>query len=305
MTERTPPGSPGGRVVAAFDGSPPSRAAVVWALAAAARAGTSLEVVVVLPVEDSWGDAELLDPGRVDLVRSDVAVHVRELLDEYRGDGPDAARVRVTTTVVPGRPADELVRRSADAGLLVVGSRGRGTTRSVLLGSVALSCVPRAPCPVVVVHPSVPNPGRPRVVVGLDDTDDAREVLWRAAAEAGRMAADLDVVVARRVPEHWGDLGSAATPVRGETGAHATWRAGRLVREVLGARPGVRVLVETGPPAEVLVRAAQGAALLVVGSRSRSRLSGMVLGSTALHCVVAARCPVLVLHPRPLPAPTA
>lgn len=290
-------GVPGGRVLAAFDGSPTSRAAVAWALAAAARAGTGLEVVTVLPVGGSWGEAGVIDPARVDRARSDVADHVRALVDGCRGDAPDAASVHVATTVLTGRPVEELVRRSAGAGLLVVGSRGRGAARSTLLGSVALGCVPRARCPVVVVHPA-PTPGRARVVVGLDDTDDAREVLWRAAAEAGRMAADLDVVVARRAPEHWGDLGSAVTPVRGETGAHATWRAGRLVREVLGARPDVRVQVETGPPAEVLVRAAQGAALLVVGSRSRSRLSGMVLGSTALHCVVAARCPVLVLHPQ-------
>ncbi|WP_142460268.1 universal stress protein [Geodermatophilus aquaeductus] len=305
MTGEPADGGPGGRVLAAFDGSPTSRAAVAWALAAAARARTGLEVVTVLPVGESWGEAGLLDPARVDRVRADVADHVRALVDGCHGDAPDTASVPVAATVLTGRPVEELVRRSADAGLLVVGSRGRGAARSTLLGSVALGCVPRARCPVAVVHPAAPAPGRARVVVGLDDTDDAREVLWRAAAEAGRMAADLDVVVARRVPEHWGDLGSAATPVRGETGAHATWRAGRLVREVLGARPGVRVLVETGPPAEVLVRAAQGAALLVVGSRSRSRLSGMVLGSTALHCVVAARCPVLVLHPQPLPAPTA
>ncbi|MGY1833084.1 universal stress protein [Geodermatophilus sp. SYSU D01180] len=298
MTERTT-GEPGGRVVAGFDGSPVGRAAVVWALAAAERAGTGLEVVTVLPAADSWAEDDLLDPARVDLVRSDAAAHVRDLVDEQQRQVP------VTTTVVPGRPVEELVARSADAGLLVVGSRGRGATRSTLLGSVALGCVPRAPCPVVVVHPAVPGPGRPRVVVGLDDTDGAREVLWRGAAEAGRMGADLDVVVARREPEHWGDLRSAATPVRGETGAHAAWRAETLVRAELGARPDVRVSVRTGPPAEVLVHAAQGAALLVVGSRSRSRLGGMLLGSTALHCVVAAPCPVLVLHPRPVPAGTA
>jgi nucleotide-binding universal stress UspA family protein len=195
-----------------------------------------------------------------------------------------------------------LVRRAADAGLLVIGSRGRGATRSALLGSVALSCVTRAVCPVVVVHPSVPGPGRPRVVVGLDHTDGAREVLWRAAAEAHRMDADLEVVVARRPPEHWGDLQSAMTPVRGETAAHARWRAETLVREELGPRSGVRVVTEVGAPAELLVRRAESAALLVVGSRSRRRLTGMLLGSTALHCVVAASCPVLVLHPQRVPA---
>ena len=304
MTDRTTPSEPGGRVAVAFDGSPTSRAAVAWALAAAGRGGTGLEIVTVLPVVDSWGDADLLDPARVDLMRSDVVGHVRDLLDGLRGDpalAPAAASVPVTTTVVPGRPADELVDHAADAGLLVVGSRGRGAARSALLGSVALGCVTRAVCPVVVVHPSVPAPGRPRVVVGLDDAEGAREVLWRAAAEAHRMGAGLEVVAAVRAPEHWGDLASAATPVRGETVAHARWRVEGVVREELGPRSGVQVAVETGPPADVLVRRAEGAALLVVGSRSRSRLAGMLLGSTALHCVVSAPCPVLVLHPQPVP----
>ncbi|MGY1792377.1 universal stress protein [Geodermatophilus sp. SYSU D00525] len=294
MTERTTAEEPGGRVVVGLDGSPAARAAAVWALAAAERAGTGLEVVTVLPVGDAWDDAELLDPARVDLVRSDVAAHVRDLLDEQHAEVP------VTTTVLPGRPVEELVARSADAGLLVVGSRGRGAARSTLLGSVALGCVPRARCPVVVVHPAAPGPGRPRVVVGLDDTDGAREVLWRAAAEAHRMGADLDVVVARRPPEPWAAaLVPEGPPTGGDAGAHAE----ALVHEQLGARPdAVRVAVLPGPAAEVLVRSAQGAALLVVGSRSRSRLGGMLLGSTALHCVVAAPCPVLVLHPQRVPA---
>ncbi len=132
----------------------------------------------MLPVGDSWGDDALLDPARVDLVRSDVAVHVRDLLDGLRGD-PSLAPVPVSTTVLSGRPADALVHRAADAGLLVVGSRGRGGTRSALLGSIALGCATRAVCPVVVVHPAAPDPGRPRVVVGLDDTEGARGAVAR------------------------------------------------------------------------------------------------------------------------------
>jgi nucleotide-binding universal stress UspA family protein len=49
----------------------------------------------------------------------------------------------------------------------------------------------------------------------------------------------------------------------------------------------------------VLVERSTGAALLVVGSRSRHRLSGMLLGSVALHCVVHAACPVMVVHAEP------
>jgi len=59
----------------------------------------------------------------------------------------------------------------------------------------------------------------------------------------------------------------------------------------------VRILAGEGPAGAVLVERSAGAALLVVGSRSRNRLPGMLLGSVALHCVVHAQCPVLVVHP--------
>lgn len=61
----------------------------------------------------------------------------------------------------------------------------------------------------------------------------------------------------------------------------------------------VRTEVAEGWVTDVLISAAQGARLVVVGSRSRSRLVGMLLGSVALHCVVHAPCPVMVVHPDP------
>jgi nucleotide-binding universal stress UspA family protein len=59
----------------------------------------------------------------------------------------------------------------------------------------------------------------------------------------------------------------------------------------------VHILAEEGRAGDVLVDRSTGAGLLVVGSHGRSQLPGMVLGSTALHCVVHAHCPVLVVHP--------
>ena len=86
-----------------------------------------------------------------------------------------------------------------------------------------------------------------------------------------------------------------------------------MVAEVLGTVPAggtpkVRVVAEEGPAGHVLVRRAEDAALLVVGSRSRSRLQGMVLGSVALDCVVHGTGPVMVVHPAaaaPASAPVA
>jgi nucleotide-binding universal stress UspA family protein len=69
-----------------------------------------------------------------------------------------------------------------------------------------------------------------------------------------------------------------------------------LVDEVLVGDRRVTVHVSEGSPAEILVRQAEGASLLVVGSRSRSTLRGTVLGSVALYCAMHASCPVMVVH---------
>jgi nucleotide-binding universal stress UspA family protein len=65
--------------------------------------------------------------------------------------------VDVWTRVMQGRPADVLVDASEGAELVVVGSRGRGGFRGLLLGSVSRSVMHRAHCPVAVIRPLTPN----------------------------------------------------------------------------------------------------------------------------------------------------
>jgi nucleotide-binding universal stress UspA family protein len=74
---------------------------------------------------------------------------LRESVDRVRSDYP---AVKVETAVVEGPPARVLVDLSADADLLVVGSRGRGGFSGLLLGSVSQQCVDHAHCPVTVVR---------------------------------------------------------------------------------------------------------------------------------------------------------
>jgi nucleotide-binding universal stress UspA family protein len=288
-----------GPVVVGVDGSAGARAALEWAWAAAARRGAPLRVVSAFPVDDYWADPLLLDAGRVDALRAATAARLTELVAEVRAavGGPE---VQVDESVVAGAPAEHLVGASADAALLVVGSRGRGGVRSTVLGSVALHCATSADCPVVVVHPTPDtssSPGAhssPRVVVGLDDSDAARAALTAAVAVAGELDADVEAVVAVQPPVRWSEVD--VVPPLAEVQERALARArGRVAQVPDGSR--ISVVTADGPAGAVLTERSAGAALLVVGSRSRSRLPGMLLGSVALHCVVHARCPVMVVHP--------
>jgi nucleotide-binding universal stress UspA family protein len=65
------------------------------------------------------------------------------------------APVTIRAKVVEGNAAQVLLKESAGAGLLVVGSRGRGGLVEALLGSVGQHCVRHATCPVVVLNDSV------------------------------------------------------------------------------------------------------------------------------------------------------
>ncbi|MET0828178.1 MAG: universal stress protein [Microbacterium sp.] len=65
---------------------------------------------------------------------------------------PDGPPERFTSTIIPGPTASTLIDKSRDAGMLVLGSRGRGGFRGLLLGSVSAACAQHAHCPVLIMH---------------------------------------------------------------------------------------------------------------------------------------------------------
>lgn len=291
------------RIVVGVDGSPHSRAALTWALLEAARRSAPLEVVSAFPVDFYWTDLYVVDAQHVERIRSDSETGTRAFVEEVRRSPevavvPGAADVAVDVEVVPGIPAEHLVERARSAQLLVVGSRGRGSVRSTLLGSVALHCVARAECPVVVVPTGGGGRGR-RVVVGLDPSPASRVALLRGAEEARLRGGALEVVVAVVPLDAWNDVSAWSGPSMPELLGSAQRWAEATVQDALADAGDldIRVEAEVGPADTVLVRRAGGAALLVLGKRSRSRVVGMLLGSVALRSVVHAACPVMVVRP--------
>ncbi|HEU5127531.1 MAG TPA: universal stress protein [Glycomyces sp.] len=137
-----------GRIVVGVDGSPSSLEALRWALRQAKATGSSVEAVHAWQIPVSYGTAVAVVPGENFAESAQRALE--ESVDDVLGGGDD---VQVNRVAAQGLPAQVLIERSHDAELLVVGSRGRGGFKGLLLGSVSQHCVTHAHCPVVVLRP--------------------------------------------------------------------------------------------------------------------------------------------------------
>lgn len=132
-------------IVVGVDGSPSAQAALRFALGEARLRDTGVRAVAAwhLPAA-AYGGA--FDPALV----GTLGPQTREALERAL-DAVDATSVQVETVVREGAPARVLLDEADDADLLVLGSRGLGGFRGLLLGSVSQQCVHHAPCPVVIV----------------------------------------------------------------------------------------------------------------------------------------------------------
>ncbi len=106
----------------------------------------------------------------------------------------------------------------------------------------------------------------------------------------------VDAVTAWRLPSRYGFAAVAdrATDFEGDARKILT----DALNEVSSVEPDVviRSSVVEGHPAEVLVRAARGADMLVVGSQGHGGFTGALLGSVSQYCVHHGPCPVLVIR---------
>lgn len=153
LVVRGPRPRAGDRVLVGVDGSATAAAAVAFAADAADRYGVPLRAVVAIPpAVDAMGFVS----GPDDPTVAAAAATLAEAVAGLREDHPD---VTVEQLVVQTHPVEALLRHARDARLVVVGSRGLGGVRAMLLGSVGREVLQRSPCPVAVVHP--PAPDRP------------------------------------------------------------------------------------------------------------------------------------------------
>ena len=154
--------SPSPRVVVGVDGSAGSGAALASAVDEAAALGAAVEVVATYALEDYWTDLGTVTVPSVEEIRRRSREQAERMVQEVLGGraaGDDRGTPEIAVEVVEGAAGEALVHRSRAADLLVVGSRGHGTVRGLLLGSVALHCAMHGQAPVLVVRPRAPRSG--------------------------------------------------------------------------------------------------------------------------------------------------
>lgn len=142
-----------GRVVVGIDGSDTARSAARWAAREAELRGMKLELVSAweIPVYSyafGYGIAAIPE----ELQKGLVARAEDALTSALRDARAEARDVEMETIVMQGQPANVLLDVSKDADLLVLGSRGLGGFRDLLLGSVSQQCAHHSMCPVVIVR---------------------------------------------------------------------------------------------------------------------------------------------------------
>jgi nucleotide-binding universal stress UspA family protein len=247
------------KILLATDGSEDARRATEAAADLAGKSGSELHVVHV------WHDV----PGFAHaFVKRELRRQGQEILDgqvqKIEASGGTVTRAHLRG----GRTSDEVIELSEElgVGLLVVGSRGLGTVRRILIGSHSEEIVHHALVPVLVVRRGsqvllvYAHPDLPEVPPG-----EARE----AMAQELRGAREQDE---ERLEGRADELG-----------------------EILGSRP--EILVSDGYPAAVVLQAAHQETpppLIAVGSRGIAGIRRTRLGSVSTKVVTAARGPVLV-----------
>jgi nucleotide-binding universal stress UspA family protein len=211
-----------------------------------------------------------------------------------------------------GPAVDEILNlaEELEVGLIVMGSRGMGPLKRLVMGSVSEGVVHHARCPVLVLRGGQAAWPPSRAVIGDDGSDDAEKAA-QLAAKIGKLFGTTALLVRAypRLPETDPE-GRELDPrmvddeLRGEQ--RALEARATEIEEAMGIRP--RARIDVGDPAASLIEAAEEAApestLIAVGSRGLGVVQRLRLGSVSTKVLRASSGPVLVVNPGPHEAGT-
>ena len=265
----------------ATDGSEDAAQARDAAADLARRSGSELHLVHV------WHDVP--SPYAHAFVKRELRRQGQEVIDTQVKKIEDAGVTVAAAHLRGGRTHEEIIDLSEElgVGLLVLGSRGHGAVRRILLGSHSEAIVHHARVPVLVLRGEGDAWPPASVVIGDDFSEDARKAAELSASIAQLYEAETTLVHAypRLVEE---SSRSEADEAMRRSEEQLGERASAL-KDILGYEP--RTVMTSDDAAVALLEAARGGdgpSLVAVGSRGLGAVSRVRLGSVSSKVVRAA-----------------
>jgi nucleotide-binding universal stress UspA family protein len=287
------------KILLATDGSEDATLAARAAIELSNRTASELHVVHV------WHDVPTAH--FQSYVRAQLRQEAEEVLKKQLEHIEQAGGTVAKAHLREGRTVDEILDLSEEleVGLLIVGSRGLGGVRRIVLGSVSEGIVHHSHVPVLVMRGGQDAWPPLRVIIGDDSSEDAREA-GELATSIGKLfgATALLVRAFPRLPDTDPE-GRELDPRMVDDALRREQRAleGRAaeIEDASGIRPRTKIAV--GDPAASLIEAAEEAAperaLITVGSRGLDAVQRLRLGSVSTKVLRASGGPVLIVNPSP------
>jgi len=278
------------KILVAFDGSGSARNALAIAGQMARENKSWIKVIAVLPGYE--GDLELIG---VKNIRETMEGPGRQMLAEAQRIA-DAGDFHILTNLEQGEPFDRIVHVAADENcdLIVMGRKGMSPLERELMGSVTARVIGHTDRDVLVV-PEGAGLSWSNLLLATDGGGATEH----AAGKALALAVDYDAeLTALSVVYSNDEFLALAHEMIQELVEKARLRLEGLVQA--GRKEGVEVnpVVREGEPHEAIIKQAraQGAGLIVMGSRGRKGFTRLLMGSVTERTIGYAECPVLVVH---------
>lgn len=269
------------------DGSEQSKVALAWGLARATERGADVELLHV--ADDSFLSESVAFLSEAQQASEQM---LNTEIEYARSIGFTG---NVTGNAVVGHPIAEVEEASRHADLLILGAHSGSRLAGSFFGTRAVKAAATAHCPVAVIPNNDVRPNA-AVVVGIDGSEASKKAIAFAAEEASFRGLALVAVYAWMPPltpgleylwsEELVDSQRSAAEEAiaiGVAGLATRYPDLEIRREIVQA-----------PPVAALVQAAEGAELVVVGSRGRGGLTRLLLGSVSHGVLQALPCPVVV-----------
>lgn len=269
-----------GTWVVGTDGSSHGERALDWAVLHSPHRASAIELITAWQVP-IYGPYPI--DGAVAMPYDDQALadSARKSVDELAERTRTRFEVPIATSAVQGGAAASLLEAASGADLLVLGSRGRGGFRSLLLGSTSSQCAAHAVTPTVVVRGSDDLVVTARTLVGVDGSANSLAALkW-----AVEFAAPDSVVVATQVWDASPLAVGADEFFFPDASAIASSRFNHLVDDFEVLAESRKVTLERkflhGRPRDVLGTEAAAVDLVVAGARGHGAVGATLLGSVS------------------------